>query len=466
MTMMSTNPATGEVVARFASHSPAEVERRVARAAAAFVDWRALALRDRLAVIGRVADLLDARREEYAALMTLEMGKLLVAAREEVAKCAATCRWYVEHAERLLADEHVAVEGERAYVAYQPLGVLLAVMPWNFPFWQVLRFAAPNLAAGNVGLLKHASNVPQSALAIEQLFEDAGAPAGVFQSLLVSSDAVEGLLADPRIAAATLTGSEAAGRSVAAHAGRQLKKTVLELGGSDPFIVLASADVAAAARVAVTARTINNGQSCIAAKRFIVHEAVAEEFLQRFADGMAALHVGDPRDPATQVGPLVSAQQVAEVEQQVAHSVAAGAVLRVGGARLERPGFYYAPTVLADVPPHAAAYHEEVFGPVAMVVRVPDADAAVAVANGNRYGLGASVWTADLAEAERVALAIESGSVFVNAMVASDPRFPFGGVKASGYGRELGAWGLREFTNVKTVRIRARPAGTGVTHAE
>jgi succinate-semialdehyde dehydrogenase/glutarate-semialdehyde dehydrogenase len=448
------NPATGETVARFEPYDAAAIETRIANAAVARDVWRETPLDERLAVIRRVADILDARRDEYAALMTLEMGKLLSAARDEAAKCATTCRWYADNAPRLLANDYVDVEGERAWVAYQPLGVVLAVMPWNFPFWQVLRFAAPTLAAGNVGLLKHASNVPQCALAIEALFAEAGAPRGVFQTLLVGSDAVEGLLTDPRVAAATLTGSEGAGRSVGAIAGGQLKKTVLELGGSDPFVVLATADVDAAARVGVRARMINNGQSCVAAKRFIVHERVADEFTEKFVALVNALTVGDPTDPASAVGPLASRRQVEDVDLQVRQSVAAGARLLAGGRKLDRPGFYYAPTVLSDLPQHAPAYHEEVFGPVASIFRVPDADAAVALANGSRYGLGASVWTRDMREAEHVALAIESGSVFVNAMMASDPRFPFGGVKASGHGRELAAWGLREFTNVKTIRMR------------
>ena len=454
MSIATINPATGETVARFEPYDAAAVETRIANAAAARDVWRATPLDERLAVIRRVADILDARRDDYAALMTLEMGKLLSAARDEAAKCAMTCRWYADNAPRLLANDYVDVEGERAWVAYQPLGVVLAVMPWNFPFWQVLRFAAPTLAAGNVGLLKHASNVPQCALALEALFAEAGAPRGVFQTLLVGSDAVEGLLTDPRIAATTLTGSEGAGRSVGAIAGGQLKKTVLELGGSDPFIVLATADVDVAARVGVQARMINNGQSCVAAKRFIVHERVADEFTEKFVAHVNALAVGDPTDPASAVGPLASRRQVEDVDHQVQQSVAAGARLLAGGRPLDRPGFYYAPTVLSDLPQHAPAYHEEVFGPVASIFRVPDADAAVALANGSRYGLGASVWTRDMREAERVALAIESGSVFVNAMMASDPRFPFGGVKASGHGRELAAWGLREFTNVKTIRMR------------
>ena len=466
MTIASTDPSTGEMVREFAPHGAAHVEARLAASARAFADWRATPLSDRLAVIRRAAGLLEQDRDRYAALMTLEMGKLLGAARDEVDKCARTCRWYADNAGRLLADERVEGDGERSYVAYEPLGAVLAVMPWNFPFWQVLRFAAPTLAAGNVAVLKHASSVPQCALAIEALFRAAGAPDGVFTTLLVGSSAVDELIADPRIAAVTLTGSEEAGRSVAAAAGRALKKTVLELGGSDPFIVLPGADIGAAARVGVQARMINNGQSCIAAKRFIVHEAVADAFTAAFVARVNALVVGDPRDAATQLGPLASRQQVDDVDALVQDAVEAGARLLAGGARVGTRGFYYAGTVLADVPQEAAAYHEEVFGPVASIIRVPDAAAAIDVANGSRFGLGASVWTSDTAEAERVARSLECGSVFVNAMVASDPRFPFGGVKASGYGRELAAWGLREFTNVKTLRIRDRPDGAAVSRAE
>ena len=352
------------------------------------------------------------------------------------------------------------------YVAFQPLGAVLAVMPWNFPFWQVIRFAAPALCAGNVGLLKHASNVPRSALALEELFRRAGAPEGVFQTLLVGSQAVERILADPRVAAATLTGSEPAGSQVAATAGKHIKKTVLELGGSDPFIVLPSADVATAAEVGVKARMINNGQSCIAAKRFIVHEAIADDFERRFVERVRALKVGDPMAPDTDVGPLATPQIVTDVERQVRESVARGARLAVGGTRLDRPGNYYAPAVLADIPKDAPAYREEVFGPVALLFRVPSLESAIALANDSDFGLGASAWTTDDAEARRLADEIESGSVFINGMVASDPRFPFGGVKHSGYGRELSAYGLREFVNVKTVRWAKGSAAGGHSDTE
>jgi len=384
------------------------------------------------------------------------MGKPLAAAIEEAAKCGRTCAFYAEHGPGFVATETVVDDdGERGEVRYQPLGVVLAVMPWNFPFWQVIRFAAPALVAGNVGLLKHASNVPQCALALESLFRDAGAHEGAFQALLVGSDAVKGILEDPRVAAATLTGSTPAGSSVAATAGRALKKTVLELGGSDPFVVMPSADLDAAVRTGVQARTINNGQSCIAAKRFIVHERVADEFERRFAAALDALVVGDPTDERTDVGPLATPQIVDDLERQVRESVAAGARLVTGGRRLDRPGNWFAPTLLADAPEGSPAFDDETFGPVASLWRVPDLDAAIRLANATQFGLGASAWTTDDAEAERFANELEAGSVFLNGMVASDPRFPFGGVKASGYGRELSAMGLREFVNVKTVRRMA-----------
>jgi succinate-semialdehyde dehydrogenase / glutarate-semialdehyde dehydrogenase len=356
--------------------------------------------------------------------------------------------------ETLLADG-----SSRGEVRYQPLGIVLAVMPWNFPFWQVIRFAAPALAAGNVALLKHASNVPQCALAIEDMFRRAGAPDGVFQSLLIGSDRVERVLADERIAAATLTGSEPAGRQVASTAGRHLKKTVLELGGSDPFIVMPSADLATASSTAVKARTINNGQSCIAAKRFIVHTAVYAEFERRFVDGMRALRVGDPTDASTDIGPLATAEIAADLERQVDETVRAGARLLLGGRRRPGAGHYFEPTVLADVPRGSPAYRDETFGPLASLFRIDDADAAIRLANDTTFGLGASVWSRDLEETARFTEELESGSVFVNSMVASDPRFPFGGIKHSGYGRELGPWGLREFVNVKTVRFEGAPLG-------
>jgi succinate-semialdehyde dehydrogenase / glutarate-semialdehyde dehydrogenase len=464
MAIASVNPATGERLREFSALSDRELDERLARAAHAFRSWRWTPVRDRAAIVRRAADILDAEKARLGALMTAEMGKLVDAAQEEVAKCALTCRFYADNGERLLAPEPVPVEGERSYVAYQPLGVVLAVMPWNFPFWQVIRFAAPALTAGNAALLKHASSVPQCALAIEEVFSRAGAPNGVFQTLLIGSDAVQRLLADPRVAAATLTGSESAGGSIASHAGRHVKKTVLELGGSDPFIVMPSADVPLAANTAVRARTINSGQSCIAAKRFIVHRTIADDFEQRFVSAMANLTVGDPMAPGTRVGPLASEQVLRDLEEQVERSVRAGARVLTGGRRLGVPGWFSAPTVLADVPLKSPAYADELFGPVASLFRVGDLDEAIRLANDTRFGLGASAWTRDPDETLRFATELEAGTVFVNGMVASDPRFPFGGIKASGYGRELGAYGLREFTNVKTVRIKLR-GDAGATEA-
>jgi succinate-semialdehyde dehydrogenase / glutarate-semialdehyde dehydrogenase len=453
MTIATINPATGETVERYASLSPAQLEAKLALAEEAALRWRRTPVAERARVVQRAGEILEAEKERFGTLMTLEMGKLRTAGIEEAAKCATGCRFYAEHAAEFLANEMVESGEERGYIAYQPLGVVLAIMPWNFPFWQVVRFAAPALCAGNVGLLKHASNVPRCALAIEEVFRRAGAPPGVFQALLIESSAVAGVIADDRVAAVTLTGSEGAGSSVAAVAGKHIKKTVLELGGSDPFIVLPSADVVAAATTAVKARTINNGQSCIAAKRFIVHERVAEEFERRFVAGLAGLRVGDPMDPATQVGPLASPQILEDLDRQVRESVAMGARVLTGGRRLDRAGNYYAPTVLTNIPREAPAYREETFGPVASLFRVPDLDEGVRLANDTKFGLGAAAWTRDRAEMERLATELEAGTVFINGMVASDPRFPFGGVKKSGYGRELSAIGMREFANIKTVRI-------------
>jgi succinate-semialdehyde dehydrogenase/glutarate-semialdehyde dehydrogenase len=461
MAIATTNPATGERLKSFEPLDNADVQRRIARAHAAFDSWRHAPVAERARIVAQAGALLDQRRDEYARLMTLEMGKLLAAAAEEAAKCAVACRYYAEHGPRIVADDQRPSDTERSHVAYQPLGVVLAVMPWNFPFWQVIRFAAPALVAGNVGLLKHASNVPQCALALEQLFADAGAPAGVFQALLIGSDAVAAIVADERVAAVTLTGSEGAGRQVASQAGKYLKKSVLELGGSDPFIVLPSADLDAAVTTAVRARTINNGQSCIAAKRFIVHETIADAFEQRFVAAMRGLVVGDPFRPDTNVGPLAMRQLVEDLDAQVKESVRLGARILTGGKPVAgRSGFYFEPTVLTDIPETSPAYRDELFGPVASLFRARDAADAIRIANDSRYGLAASVWTTDEREADTCARELQAGSVFVNGMVASDPRFPFGGVKASGYGRELSDVGLREFVNIKTVRIFGMSAGS------
>ena len=461
MGIATINPATGETLRTFEPLTEAALEEKVARAAAAFQRHRRSPLEARRAGLLRAAEILSTEKEALGRLMTLEMGKPLGAAVAEAEKCAWVCRYYAEEASRLLAPEEVATGAGRSYIAFQPLGPVLAIMPWNFPFWQVFRFAAPAIAAGNVGLLKHASNVPQCALAIEDVLRRAGFEEGVFQALLIGADAVASLLADPRIVAATLTGSEGAGRSVGAEAGRQLKKTVLELGGSDPFVVMPSADLDAAVAAAVKARVINNGQSCIAAKRFIVHEAIAEPFERRFVAAMAALRVGDPLDPATDVGPLATPGVLADIEAQVRASIAAGARLLTGGARLDRAGNYYPPTVLADVRSPSPAADDEIFGPVAALLRARDLDEAIALANATPFGLGASAWTRDPAEQGRLAAEIEAGQVFINAMVASDPRLPFGGIKLSGYGRELGAYGLREFVNVKTVWIAREERAAG-----
>ena len=461
MSIATINPATGETVRTFAAHDAAEIEFRLQRAAAAFASWRRTPVRERVAALARLGVLLDAEKASLGALMTLEMGKPIKAAVEEAAKCATACRYYAEHGERLLAPRVIVDGPEKGEVIYQPLGPVLAVMPWNFPFWQVVRFLAPGLTAGNVGLLKHASNVPQCALALEDLCLRAGYPEGVFQTLLIGSDAVEHVLADPRVVAATLTGSEGAGRAIAAAAGKHLKKTVLELGGSDPFLVMPSADIERAASTAVVARTINNGQSCIAAKRFIVHEAVADRFTRLLVDGMAALRVGDPTDPETQLGPLASPQLVEDLEKQVRESVARGARVLTGGKRIDRPGCYFAATVITDVERDSPAYREELFGPVAVLLPARDAADAIRIANDTGFGLGAAAWTGDDAEARRFVDELEAGMVFINGMVASDARFPFGGIKRSGYGRELADVGIYEFVNVKTVRF-----GGGVTLSE
>lgn len=453
MTIASINPATGETLATFQPLTSADLEQRLTRAMEAFEVNRSRSFSERAARMRSAAEILESRAAQYGRTITLEMGKPIVAAIAEVRKCAMVCRHYAEHAAAYLAEEHIRTDAAESYVRFDPLGPILAVMPWNFPFWQVFRFAAPALMAGNVGLLKHASNVPQSALAIEGILREAGFDRGELQTLLIASDQVAALLGDERVKAATLTGSEAAGASVASSAAKRIKKSVLELGGSDPFIVMPSADLDAAVKVGIKARIVNNGQSCIAAKRFIVHQAVADAFQLRFVEAMESLRVGDPLEETTDVGPLATPQIVADIEKQVDASVQAGARLLTGGRRLRERGNFYAPTVLADIPASAPAYAEETFGPVASLFRVRDAAEAVRLANATPFGLGASVWTQDRSEAETFIAGVEAGQVFVNAMVASDPRMPFGGVKHSGFGRELGVYGIREFVNVKTVWV-------------
>jgi len=452
MAIATTNPATGETLKTFSPDSDAVIEEKLAKAARAFLGWRRTSFADRAQRLSRVASLLEERKDALGRLMTLEMGKLRKAAVGEVEKCAVGCRYYVENAERHLAPEPVQTDARRSEKRFQPIGPVLAVMPWNFPFWQVFRFAAPATMAGNVGLLKHASNVPQCALAIEELFRDAGYPEGVFQTLLIGSEKVKRVVEDARVVAATLTGSDAAGRSLASIAGAQIKKTVLELGGSDPFVVLPSADLEKAVSVAIAARVQNAGQSCIAAKRFIVHEKIAAEFEKRFSAGMAALQIGDPADDATEIGPLSSKQVLDDIDRQVRRSVESGAKVACGGKRVDRPGFFFQPTVLLNAE-GSPAWKEEVFGPVAAVARARDLDHAIALANDTPFGLGAAAFTTEPREIERLADELQAGSVFINGMVKSDPRLPFGGIKASGYGRELSAEGIREFVNVKTVWI-------------
>jgi len=454
MAIATVNPATGETLKSFEPFGEEEIEERLRLAAETFREYRRTPLRSRSRLMTRAAEILEGEKKELGRLMTVEMGKPLKAAVQEAEKCARVCRYYAEEAEAFLSDEDVETNASRSFVRYQPLGPVLAVMPWNFPFWQVFRFAAPALMAGNTGLLKHASNVPQCALAIEDIFRRAGFPRGAFQTLLIGSDAVARVIADRRVAAVTLTGSELAGSRVASEAGRHIKKTVLELGGSDPFVVMPSADLDEAVSVGVRARTINNGQSCIAAKRFVVHEDVYEEFERRFVERMESLKIGDPLEETTDIGPLATAQIVDDLEAQVSKSVAAGARLVTGGGRLKGPGNYFAPTVLADIPAEAPAYCEELFGPVALLFRVGSIEEAIRVANDTPFGLGASVWTRDDEERDRFTEEIEAGSVFVNGMVASDLRLPFGGIKASGYGRELSGFGIREFVNVKTVWVK------------
>ena len=456
MGIATVNPATGDTIKSFDPLSVEELDAKLARADEAFQSYRLTTFAQRAEWMQAAADILEKEADAVAAMMTTEMGKTLKAAKAEALKCAKACRFYAEHAEAFLADEPAdpgAVGAQKAYTRYLPIGPVLAVMPWNFPLWQAMRFAAPALMAGNVGLLKHASNVPQTALFMEDLFSRAGFPDGVFQTLLIGSDLVERVLRDPRVMAATLTGSTPAGQAVARVAGEEIKKTVLELGGSDPFVVLPSADIDKAAEVAVVARVQNNGQSCIAAKRFIVHEAVADEFERRFVEKMAALRLGDPMDESTDIGPLATEQGRADVEELVDDAVAQGATVLVGGKRPDGPGWYYPATVITGITPRMRMFSEEVFGPVAQMYRVADVDEALELANATVFGLGSNVWTNDPAEQERFVRDMEAGAVFVNGMTTSFPDLPFGGVKTSGYGRELSAHGIREFCNVKAIWI-------------
>jgi succinate-semialdehyde dehydrogenase / glutarate-semialdehyde dehydrogenase len=453
MAIATMNPATGQLLKSFEPLPDAQIEVKLQRAAETFATYRNVPFAERARMMFKAAEILEKEKENYARLMTTEMGKTFRSAVEEAQKCALGCRYYAENAKRFLADEIVETSATRSYIRYQPLGPVLAVMPWNFPFWQVLRFAAPALMAGNVGLLKHASIVPQCALAIEELFRRAGFPEGAFQTLLIGSQKVEKILDDPRVKAATLTGSEGAGVQVGIAAAKRIKKVVLELGGSDPFIVMPSANLDAAVTTAVKARIVNNGQSCIAAKRFIVAEAIADEFERRFVAKMEALNIGDPFDENTELGPLATAEGLEDLDRDVRATVAAGAKVLTGGKPLDRPGNFYAPTVLTNIPKESPAYREELFGPVASVFRARNIDDAIRIANDSRFGLGSSAWTNDPAERERFIDEVESGMVFINKMVVSDPRIPFGGVKWSGHGRELGAHGIREFTNMKTVWI-------------
>jgi succinate-semialdehyde dehydrogenase/glutarate-semialdehyde dehydrogenase len=454
MAIATINPATGELIKTFEPLSTPEIEQKLQLAASAFRVHRRTSFADRAAKMMRAAEILEREKDECARLMTLEMGKPIKAAVSEAMKCATGCRYYAENAERFLADEVVETGAKRSFIRYLPIGPILAVMPWNFPFWQVFRFAAPALMAGNVGLLKHASNVPQCALKIEEIIRRAGFAEGVFQTLLIGSGPVDGILNDPRVAAATLTGSEQAGIQVGISAAKRIKKVVLELGGSDPFIVMPSADLESAVATAVDARIQNNGQSCIAAKRFIVAEKIADEFERKFVSRMQGLRIGDPFDENTQLGPLANAEAVTSLDADVKKTVAAGAHVLTGGEPLKRPGSYYAPTLLTDIPKDSPAYKEEFFGPVASIFRVKDIEEAIQIANDIRFGLGASAWTNDPVEAERFINELEAGMVFLNKMVASDPRIPFGGVKQSGHGRELGVHGIHEFVNIKTVWIQ------------
>ena len=454
MAIATINPATGQTLKTFDSLSDSQIEEKIQRGAETFPSFSRLSFAHRGQMMLKAADILENEKKELARLMTTEMGKTFRSAVDEAVKCAWACRYYAEHAEQFLADEVIKTTASRSYVRYQPLGIILVVMPWNYPFWQVFRFIAPGLMAGNVGLLKHASNVPQCALKIEDILLRAGFPEGAFQTLLIGSGQVDKILGDSRIAAATLTGSEDAGIKVGAGAAQRVKKVVLELGGSDPFIVMPSANLEEAVATAVKARTLNNGQSCIAAKRFIIAEEIADRFEQEFVKRMKALTLGDPFDEKTDVGPLATADAVTSLDADVQKSVAAGARVLAGGKPADLPGYFYLPTVLRDIPRDSPAYKEELFGPVASLFRVKGIEEAIRIANDTRFGLGASAWSNDKKEQERFINELDAGMVFINQMVASDPRVPFGGVKRSGYGRELSSYGIREFTNVKTVWVK------------
>jgi succinate-semialdehyde dehydrogenase/glutarate-semialdehyde dehydrogenase len=449
----SINPATEEVLKRFIPDTEEKVEQALTLASTAFLDWRKRSFSERAGLMRQAAGRLRQRKPHFAGIITAEMGKPLVEAEAEIEKCAWGCEYYADNAEKFLRDEPRSSSASESYIQFTPLGTILAIMPWNFPFWQVLRFAAPALMAGNTGILKHASNVPQCALAVDELFRESGFPAGVFQSLLISSSSVARVIDDPRIAAVTLTGSEAAGSKVASQAGRAFKKTVLELGGSDPFIVLEDADLEAAVRIGVRARYQNTGQSCIAAKRFIVAEKIFDEFQDRFVAAVKELKIGDPTDRTTQIGPLARKDLIGSLERQVRDSVSQGARLLTGGKPRSGTGYFFEPAVLTNVASSMPASCEEVFGPVAALLRARDAAEAIRIANSSPYGLGSNLWTRDLDQARRLAREIEAGQVFINGMVASDPRLPFGGVKRSGYGRELSEFGIREFVNIQTVWI-------------
>ncbi|MDJ0687893.1 MAG: NAD-dependent succinate-semialdehyde dehydrogenase [Xenococcaceae cyanobacterium MO_188.B32] len=455
MAISTINPTTAEKLKVFTPLTSAEIDKKLALADSTFKQYRKTSFAQRSAWLNRAAEILEKNKLEYARIMTTEMGKPIKSAIAEVQKCALVCRYYAEKAPKFLADVSVATDASESFVSYHPLGVILAVMPWNFPFWQVFRFAAPALMAGNVGILKHASNVPQCALALEDIIQQAGFPPGAFQTLLIGAEQVKAVIEDDRVKAATLTGSEPAGASLASAAGKQIKKTVLELGGSDPFIVLESADLESAVATAVTARMLNNGQSCIAAKRFILAEAIADEFTEELITKFQALKVGDPMSEDTDIGPLATSAILTDLDQQVQTSVQAGAKILIGGKPLsDRPGNFYPPTILTDIPLDSPTAKEEFFGPVALLFRVKNIDEAIELANDIPFGLGASAWTTNPQERDRLIKDIEAGAVFINGLVKSDPRLPFGGIKRSGYGRELSIQGIHEFVNIKTVWIK------------